>query len=182
MQLPETSWALGIIGRPRWHASPCHDSMVLGSIGRGLTAFTRPSERSAGSSFGELGGGINGGGLNWEGGDCGWTRPPVHGSVGWGLTAVGRRPPLCSRLSGRLLSSSPHLSLSSAASRCFAGAISLLLAHPRRALYVGLGQRFSQFRLRYSELCPTFSLLHAFSLSTSVTRHNSMVHGSMGRG
>jgi len=45
-------------------------------------------------------------------------------------------------------SSSPHLSLSSAASRCFAGAITLPLARPRRPI-VGLGQRFSHLRLRY---------------------------------
>ena len=28
--------------------------------------------------------------FNWEGVDRGWTRPPVHGPVGCGLTAVGR--------------------------------------------------------------------------------------------
>ena len=42
--------------------------------------------------------------------------------------------------------------MSSAASHCFAWAFTLPLARPCRALYVGLGQRFSLFRLRYSEL------------------------------
>ena len=68
-----------------------------------------------------------------------------------GVDRVGTRPPACSRLSGRLLSSSPHLSLSSAASRCFAGAITLPLAHPRR-LTSGWGSVFLKLRLRYSEL------------------------------
>ena len=45
-------------------------------------------------------------------------------------------------------SSSPHLNLSAAASRCSAGAITLPLARPRRPI-VGLGQRFSHLRLRY---------------------------------
>jgi len=44
-------------------------------------------------------------------------------------------------------SSSPHLSLFSAASRCFAVAITLPFTRPRRALIDGLGLRYSELPL-----------------------------------
>ena len=96
---------------------------------------------------------------------------PLRNSVAWfnvvAVTAAGRvtppcvvslggggrgwtRTPACLRGHGRFRSSSPHLSSSPAASRCITGAILLPLAGPRRALYVGLRQRCSALRLRYS--------------------------------
>ena len=80
---------------------------VHGSVGWELTAVWDASSwwQPLVHSFGKLGGGINGDGINWEGVDCGLGRIPpcmvqlaaasmVAASIGRGLFAVGRIPPL----------------------------------------------------------------------------------------
>ena len=78
-------------------------------------------------------------GLRLDAADCGWTRL----LFGRGGAAAGREPPTCLRGHGRCRSSSPHLSSSSAAPRCFAGAITLPWPLSPSCSIRRVGQRFS---------------------------------------